>query len=107
MRRYWSSRLFPLVSFALVCYCAWLVLDGIFFISAKSADERAYRQARRRLVPILQNKQLCSANKIDLVIVIISSVSHFLERQSIRETWGSLSAVRRAVATPVCHGLPY
>ena len=91
MRRYWSSRLFPLVSFTLVCYCAWLVLDGIFFISAKSADERAYRQARRRLVPILQNKQLCSANKIDLVIVIISSVSHFLERQSIRETWGSLS----------------
>jgi hypothetical protein len=40
---------------------------------------------------MVHNVELCSPNDIDLIIIIISSSSHFLERQSIRETWGSMS----------------
>lgn len=34
---------------------------------------------------------MCKLDRLDLLIVILSTSSHFLERQSIRETWGSLS----------------
>jgi len=53
-------------------------------------EELAYIQAMNKSLPIVQNTQICSLDEVDLLLIIISSNSHFLERQSIRETWGSM-----------------
>jgi hypothetical protein len=53
-------------------------------------EELAYTQAMNKSLPIIQNTQICSLDEVDLLLIILSSSSHFLERQSIRETWGSM-----------------
>lgn len=55
------------------------------------AEDRAYRQAINASTPIIQNTHLCPSHETDLVIVIMSASAHFLERQSIRETWESVT----------------
>jgi len=57
------------------------------------AEEQAYLHAVSGSLPIIHNTQLCSSNTTDLIFFIISSGSHFLERQSVRETWGSMPNV--------------
>jgi hypothetical protein len=56
-------------------------------------EELAYIKAMNTSSPMAENTQLCSLDKIDLVFLIMSSSSHFLERQSVRETWGSMPDV--------------
>ena len=82
------------LSSILLLYIAWQLLHSVHrFLQFQrpSVDQLAYVQALNRSSPILENVNLCSSDRIDLLIVIISSSTHTMERQSIRETWGSLS----------------
>lgn len=78
----------------LLLYITWQVLHSInrfLQLQRPTVDQIAYAQALNRSSPILENLNLCSSDRIDLLIVIISSSTHAMERQSIRETWGSLT----------------
>ncbi|CAF5148507.1 unnamed protein product, partial [Rotaria magnacalcarata] len=59
-------------------------------VTRDSTAKIVYLHALSGSLPMEHNIELCSSNDIDLIIIIISSSSHFLERQSIRETWGSM-----------------
>ena len=91
MRRSLSNRLFLCLVVLLTFYAAWSIFDGRSSGGRDPAELRAYRKAARASLPIVENTQLCASKKVELLLVIISSNSHFLERQSIRETWGSVS----------------
>ncbi|CAF2428287.1 unnamed protein product [Rotaria sp. Silwood2] len=93
-RRNCSDRVCLLLSFLLLFYCGWYIFassNRIFGYQRDPAEELAYKNAILTSSPILENKQICSIDEVDLVFLIVSSSSRFLERQSIRETWGSMS----------------
>ena len=89
MRRTASQRLFQCAVLGLLIYSFWFLFGNSSF-NRDTAEARAYRQAIQASSPMIHNTRLCSSEETDLVIVILSSSSHFLERQSIRETWGSV-----------------
>jgi hypothetical protein len=92
-RRHFSDRVCLFLSLVLLFYIAWYTIISptrIVRFQRDPAEEFAYRQAMNKSLPIIQNTQICSLDTVDLLFVIISSSSHFLERQSIRETWGSM-----------------
>lgn len=93
MRRSRSDRIFFLLMLLLIVYICWYIFNGTHRTKRDPAEEQAYLHAISGSLPITQNPQLCSSNKIDLIFLIISSGSHFLERQSVRETWGSMPNV--------------
>jgi hypothetical protein len=91
--RHLSDRICLFLSFLLLIYIGWYILispNRMVRFKRDPVEEFAYQQAINRSSPIIQNIQICSLDTIDLLFVIISSSSHFLERQSIRETWGSM-----------------
>jgi hypothetical protein len=93
MRRHFSDRVCLFMSLLLLFYIGWYIFDtpnrhGRYQIDR--AEELAYARAINSSSPILQNTQICELDEVDLLFIIISSSSHFLERQSIRETWGSM-----------------
>jgi hypothetical protein len=90
MRRGCQDRLFLTLIAALSCYLVWYVFNSLPRSTRDPAEEQAYLHAISGSLPMVQNVQLCSLDEVDLLILIISSGSHFLERQSIRETWGSM-----------------
>lgn len=89
MRRTTRDRLSLIVVASLIFYIAWYFFNGLSHESIDPVEEQAYLQAVASSSPMIQNVQLCALDQVDLIILIISSGSHFLERQSIRETWGS------------------
>jgi hypothetical protein len=91
MRRSCKNRLFLLFIFSLIFYIGWYIYHSPSHAIRDPAEAEAYEHAVSGSSPMIQNVRLCSSNKIDLVIIIMSFGSHFLERQSIRETWGSIS----------------
>lgn len=91
MRRSLSNRLFLCLLALLTFYTAWSIFHPRPQDGRDSAEVRAYREAVRTSKPMIENTKLCTSEKLELILVIISSHSHFLERQSIRETWGSVS----------------
>jgi Galactosyltransferase len=93
MRRTTRDRLFLALLASIIFYLAWYLINGQSHVIIDPIEEQAYIQAVSSSSPIIQNLQLCSLDQVDLLLVIISSGSHFLERQSIRETWGSISDV--------------
>ena len=90
MRRIYRGRVLLILSILLIIYIGWFIISSTSQLKRDPAEERAYLRAISESSPILQNVHLCSSNEIDLMIIIISSGSHFLERQSVRETWGSI-----------------
>jgi hypothetical protein len=95
-RRHFSDRVCLFLSLVLLFYIAWYTIISptrIVRFQRDPAEEFAYRQAMNKSLPIIQNTQICSLDTVDLLFVIISSSSHFLERQSVRETWGSMPDV--------------
>ena len=93
MRRSCTDRIFLLFIALLTFYIGRFLLNGNWRSTRDPAEERAYLHAVSGSLPMIQNVGLCSADEIDLLLIIISSGGHFLERQSIRETWGSISNV--------------
>ncbi|CAF1172898.1 unnamed protein product [Rotaria sordida] len=93
MRRSCSDRIFLILSISLIFYIGWFIFNSISRISRDPDEEIAYLHAISGSSPMIHNIQLCSSNEIDLIIIIISSGSQFLERQAIRETWGSMSHI--------------
>ncbi|CAF3334983.1 unnamed protein product [Rotaria socialis] len=91
MRRSCKDRTFLFLSALLIFYIGWYALNSSSRTFRDPAEEIAYLHAISGSSPILHNIQLCAYNDIDVLNLIISSGSHFLERQSIRETWGSMS----------------
>lgn len=92
-RRHFSNRICCIVITVLAFYIGWNIsITPFHFFGTKidPAEELAYRHALNRSSPILQNTQICSLDEVDLLFVIISTGGHFLERQAIRETWGSM-----------------
>ncbi|CAF0859081.1 unnamed protein product [Adineta steineri] len=90
------NRIFFLFIISIICYISWNLLNGTYQISLTNnepEEEQAYVHAVSAGLPLIHNTKLCSSNKIDLIFVIISFGSHFLERQAIRETWGSMPYV--------------
>ena len=83
-RRNCKDRLVILTIFSLIIYFCW------FIFRSTNSTHRAYAFAVKNSVPLLHNPQLCTLDLVDVLIVILSSSGHFLERQAIRETWGSL-----------------
>ena len=93
IRRYCGDRICLFMSVLLVFYIVWNVYNvskPTLRYDHDPAEELAYTKAMNSSSPIEENTQLCSSDKIDLIFLIISSNSHFLDRQSIRETWGSM-----------------
>ncbi|CAF0754719.1 unnamed protein product [Didymodactylos carnosus] len=80
----------------MIIYIVWQAL-----ISRNSHDNQFYEKhatvkrnkLRNTSIPIIENVNLCSKvlYRIDLLIVIISVDNHFLDRQSIRETFGAVA----------------
>jgi hypothetical protein len=93
MRRSCRDRIFLALIAALTFYLGWYFFHSTPPSIRDPVEEKAYLHANSGSVPMIQNVQLCSLDEVDLLIVIISSGSHFLERQSIRETWGSVSDI--------------
>ncbi|CAF0988606.1 unnamed protein product [Adineta ricciae] len=91
MRRSRHNRIFLLLLTLLIFYIVWYVFNAIRRPSREPGEEQAYLHAVSGALPIIHNPKLCSKNKIDLILVIISSGTHFLERQAVRETWGSMT----------------
>ncbi|CAF0848916.1 unnamed protein product [Adineta steineri] len=94
MRRFSYERICLFVSVVLLIYIGWSIINPSKRSHQDEPDslqQLAYIRALNTSSPILQNTQLCSFDKIDLLIVIISSGQRFLERQSIRETWRSMT----------------
>jgi len=90
MRRSLKDRIFLLIVALLTAYIGWYIFNDTSRIVRDPAEEQAYLHAISGSAPMIQNVQLCSLDEVDLLIIIISSGSHFLERQSIRETWASM-----------------
>jgi hypothetical protein len=93
MRRYYSCRLYVYFALALVVYVAWHALQWPERYSRyrrDSAERLAYKRALNQSLPLFENTQICSLDAVDLVWIIVSSSSHFHERQAIRETWASM-----------------
>jgi len=90
MRRSCKDRIFLLLIASVTFYIVWYIFTGNFRNIRDPAEEQAYLHAISGSAPMIQNVQLCSLDEVDLLIIIISSGSHFLERQSIRETWASM-----------------
>jgi hypothetical protein len=81
------------MSILLLFYIGWYIFippNRTLSFQTDPAEELAYKQAINKSSPIIQNTQICSLDEIDLLFIILSSSSHFLERHSIRETWGSM-----------------
>ncbi|CAF0918730.1 unnamed protein product [Rotaria sp. Silwood1] len=96
MRRNCSDRVCLFLSFLLLFYCGWYIFTSsnrIFGFQRDTAEELAYKNAILTSSPIIENKQICLSDEVDLVFLVVSSRSRFLERQSIRETWGSMSDI--------------
>ncbi|CAF1184229.1 unnamed protein product [Rotaria sp. Silwood1] len=93
MRRSYSDRIFLFLSVLLIFYIGWFIINSFSRISRDPEEEMAYLHAISGSLPIVHNVHLCTSNEIDLIIIIISSGSNFLERQAIRETWGSISHI--------------
>ncbi|CAF3410051.1 unnamed protein product [Rotaria sp. Silwood1] len=96
MRRNCSDRVCLFLSFLLLFYCGWYIFTSsnrIFGYQRDTAEELAYKNAILTSSPIIENKQICLSDEVDLVFLVVSSRSRFLERQSIRETWGSMSDI--------------
>lgn len=93
MRRNCQDRIFLFLSILLIFYIGWYLLSSSSKFIIDPAEEIAYLHAISGSLPMVHNAQLCSHENIDVLIVIISSGSHFLERQAIRETWGSMPRV--------------
>ncbi len=91
MRRHCKKRIFILFSAYLIFYISCYLFLSISRFIRNPNEEIAYLNGLSGSSPMVHNVELCSPNDIDLIIIIISSDSHFLERQSIRETWGSMS----------------
>jgi hypothetical protein len=84
----------PITISLLAFYVLWSTADiYIFRQNYDPAEYDAYRRAIHSSTPMLDNRHLCSSNEISLLLVIVSSASHFLERQSIRDTWASTSNI--------------
>jgi hypothetical protein len=90
MRRNYKNRLFLLLVALFAFYIGWHIFNSTAEIVRDPAEVQAYLHAISGSLPLIQNVHLCTSNKIDVLIIIISSGSHFLERQSIRETWVSM-----------------
>lgn len=90
MRRTTRDQLFFVLIASLTLYIGWYIYTGTTRLPRDPAEEQAYLHAVSGSTPMIQNVQLCSLDEVDLLIIIISTGSHFLERQSIRETWGSM-----------------
>ena len=88
-----NDRLCLLISVLLLTYIGWYIFissNRIYRHKHDRAEEFAYKNAIKTSSSVIENKQLCSLDKVHLVFVIISKRSHSLERQSIRDTWGSM-----------------
>lgn len=90
MRRSFIDRLYQFLIVLFIFYIVWYVLNSVYHFTPDSSEEIAYLHAVSGSLPMKHNVQLCSSKDIDLIIIIISAGSHFLERQSIRETWTSM-----------------
>ncbi len=93
VRRHCSDRVCLLMSILLLLYTGWHVFNSskrTIQVPIDPVELLAYTQAVNKSLAIIQNTQICSLDEVDLLFIIISSSSHFLERQSIRETWGSM-----------------
>lgn len=91
MRRSRSDRLLTLLIILLLGYIAWYGYNSTRRPPVDAAEEQAYSRAVSQSLPLVHNKKICSSFRVDLIIVIISAGSHFLERQAVRETWASLT----------------
>ncbi|CAF1930776.1 unnamed protein product [Rotaria magnacalcarata] len=94
MRRNYSDRVCLCLSVLLLFYIGWYVLTSSNFtvrFRRDSAEELAYKNAIKLSSPMMENRQICSVDETNLILLIISVSTHFLQRQSIRETWGSMS----------------
>lgn len=93
LRRHCSDRVCLILSFVLLFYIGWykyISSNRTLRHQRDPAEELAYTQAINKSQPIIQNTQICSLDEVDLLFIILSTSPHFLERQSIRETWGSM-----------------
>ena len=93
MRRHFSDRVCLIMSLLLLFYIGWYILESpnrVLRYKHDRAEELAYNRALNSSTPMIQNTQICSLDEVDLLFIIISYSSHFLERQAIRETWGSM-----------------
>jgi beta-1,3-galactosyltransferase 1 len=90
MRRTCRDRLFLAFIASITFYIGWYILNSTPHVKRDPAEEQAYLHAVGGSLPMVQNVQLCSLDEVDLLILVISSGSHFVDRQSIRETWGSM-----------------
>lgn len=96
VRRNCGDRLCLCFSFSLLLYIILSILSSsnfVFLLRRNSIGETAYKNAIRASSPISENKQICSADQVDIIFLIVSSSLRFLERESIRETWGSMSDI--------------
>ena len=94
IRRHLTDRICLCLSSILLFSIIWQIAHSqyrFFRFSTYSVEELAYLQALNRSSPIIENVNLCKLDRVDILIVIMSASSHFMERQSIRETWGSLT----------------
>lgn len=94
VRRNLFDRICFSLTSILLLYIAWQLIHSIhrfLRFERPSLDQIAYIHAINRSAPMIENTKLCTLDRIDFLIVIISSSSHAMERQSIRDTWGSLS----------------
>ena len=92
-RRYCSLRKCLFVALLLLLYVGSHVLQWPERYSRYrrvSAEQGAYRRALKKSLPLVENTQICSLDAVDLLWVIVSSSSHFRERQAIRQTWASM-----------------
>ncbi|UJR08116.1 hypothetical protein I4U23_012393 [Adineta vaga] len=91
MRRSRTDRIFLSLIMLLIIYIGWYIFNGTRRPVRDSVEEQAYLHAVSGSLPLIHNAKLCSGRDIDLLFVIISAGSHFLERQAVRETWGSMT----------------
>ncbi|UJR38208.1 hypothetical protein I4U23_030881 [Adineta vaga] len=93
MRKLSNDRICVLMSIALLIYIIYYVFYSSkrHMLTEDDIEERnAYLHALNNSIPLIENTHLCSSQQIDLLIVIITASGNFLERQAIRETWGSM-----------------
>lgn len=93
MRRFCGHRPCLCLAFILTFYVAWHALkwpDRYSRYRRISAEKLAYKRALTHSLPLFENTQICSLDAVDLIWIIVSSSSHFHERQAIRETWASM-----------------
>ena len=98
MRRQERNRIFFCLIFFLAVYAVWPLLKYILISYVGSDEARAYSKSVHSGMPLLDNHKLCSSRSIDLIVIIISMDSHFLERQAIRETWRSVNNIHHVIS---------